>query len=469
MLLVEKLSYLGGNSILSAGFMRVAQDAALAASYLDATCGGRVDGPVIDALAEGMTEVLPYLEQLAKPLNAEVFRNVGGSQTEDDLADLYEWPGRETFGWAGIESIPNFEHYPWAQSGGKGQNLLRVLETNIDASDVEVWLGASALELIIEAGAVRGVVIERDSQQYRVIAAGGVILACGGFEFDERMLTDYSELPLLHGIGCPGNSGDGVRLSQQAGAALWHMWHFHGSYGFKFPEFEVAFRNHLGGARRSKRAVGWILVDQNGARFTNELPPAPQDTPVRSFAHLDSETGRFDRIPAWMIFDEAARQLGPIGKQVATIAEARYEWSEDNSVEIERGWIMRCRDLAELAEVTGLPVEALTGTIRGWNASIEGGEDSDFARPFDSMIPIATPPFYAVRVVPVVTNTQGGPRHDEFQRVVDSAGVPVAGLYAVGELGSVFGHIYLLGANLSECVVGGRTAGRRAARRLDQH
>src|SRR5262249_47543422 len=42
------------------------------------------------------------------------------------------------------------------------------------------------------------------------------------------------------------------------------------------------------------------------------------------------------------------------------------------------------------------------------------------------------------------------------------------GLYAVGELGSFFGHIYLLGGNLSEGIVGGRIAGRRAARGLDR-
>jgi succinate dehydrogenase/fumarate reductase flavoprotein subunit len=30
-------------------------------------------------------------------------------------------------------------------------------------------------------------------------------------------------------------------------------------------------------------------------------------------------------------------------------------------------------------------------------------------------------------------------------------------------MGSVFGHVYLAGGNLAECVVGGRIAGREAA------
>ena len=61
------------------------------------------------------------------------------------------------------------------------------------------------------------------------------------------------------------------------------------------------------------------------------------------------------------------------------------------------------------------------------------------------------------------TNTQGGPVHDERQRVIDVFGKPVPSLYAAGELGSVLGHLYLSGGNLAECFDGGRIAGRAAA------
>jgi predicted oxidoreductase len=63
-----------------------------------------------------------------------------------------------------------------------------------------------------------------------------------------------------------------------------------------------------------------------------------------------------------------------------------------------------------------------------------------------------------------VSNTQGGPAHDERQRVLDAFGDPIPGLYAAGELGSVFGHLYMSGGNLAECFIGGRIAGREAAR-----
>jgi succinate dehydrogenase/fumarate reductase flavoprotein subunit len=47
--------------------------------------------------------------------------------------------------------------------------------------------------------------------------------------------------------------------------------------------------------------------------------------------------------------------------------------------------------------------------------------------------------------------------------VLDPYGAPIPRLYAVGELGSFFGHLYLLGGNLSEVVISGRIAGKDAA------
>ncbi|MBW1801157.1 MAG: hypothetical protein JRJ85_10575 [Deltaproteobacteria bacterium] len=40
---------------------------------------------------------------------------------------------------------------------------------------------------------------------------------------------------------------------------------------------------------------------------------------------------------------------------------------------------------------------------------------------------------------------------------------PIPRLYACGELGSMFGHLYDLAGNLGECISSGRIAGRTAA------
>ena len=462
-LLAEKSAHHGGLTMLCSGFMRVATDAAGAAAYLAATSGGRVPEPLIRQLAAGMLEAPAHLERLAQPLGARVRRSFGEAQLPQEVCDLYNWPGREALGWSGIEDIPGFDSYPWVSFGSFGQLLMRVLETNVEQRGIEVWLSSPAQRLLIEDGSVVGVVLRHDGEDVAVRARGGVVLACGGFEFDQQMLLDFMETPAVYGIGHRDNTGDGIRMAQQAGASLWHMWHVHGSYGFKFPEVPVAFRNHLGGARREDRPLAWILVDQHGRRFANEIPPAPQDVSARPLDQLNPERGSFDRIPAWMVFDEAARKLGPVARPIAAVPEHYYEWSADNSAEVDRGWILRAHSVRALAGEMGVPADAFQASIDGWNSSVAMGVDPDFGRPAGTMAEVAEPPFYAVRVWPVVSNTQGGPKHDERQRVLDAFGQPIPGLYAAGELGSMFGHIYLLGGNLTEGLVGGRIAGREAA------
>lgn len=468
-LLVEKLEHLGGNSALAGGYLRVADDKDKAARYLARTCGNHVPKHVVNVLAAGMTEIVDYLYALAKPLDATVKVSIGPDQSADQTIDLYDWEGRETFGWAGIEAIPEYPGYPWLHSAKLGQYLMYALECAVNRSGIDVWFNTSATELLRDASRVCGVRLQRGEELLDVYASGGVILACGGFEFNETMIQSYLEMPVVYPTGSPGNTGDGIRMSTELGAGLWHMWHIHGSYGFKFSPFPVAFRNHLGGVRRNGRPVAWILVDQDAKRFMNEVPPAPQDTGSRPFNNLDSEKGRFDRIPAWMIFDEDGRKLGPIAKTVSSVPEHFYQWSPDNTAEIDRGWIVKANTIPELAEKTRLPTLALQQTLARWEQICTNGTDEDFQRPSGTFSPINQPPYYAVQVYPVVTNTQGGLQHDEHYRVVTLSGKPINGLYAIGELSSIFGHIYMLGGNLTECLVGGQIAGRHAAASAAEH
>ena len=63
----------------------------------------------------------------------------------------------------------------------------------------------------------------------------------------------------------------------------------------------------------------------------------------------------------------------------------------------------------------------------------------------------------APAVRPVVSSTRGRVR-DERERVIDVFGKPVPRLYAAGEPGGVFGHLYLSGGNFAACFGGGRVA-----------
>ena len=49
---------------------------------------------------------------------------------------------------------------------------------------IPMWLSSPVRELIVEDGAVRGAMVEREGRRVRVHARRGVVLACGGFPHD---------------------------------------------------------------------------------------------------------------------------------------------------------------------------------------------------------------------------------------------------------------------------------------------
>ena len=303
------------------------------------------------------------------------------------------------------------------------------------------------------------------------MARRGVVLATGGFEGDAEMRMQFLEgKPILNAAG-GSNTGDGIRMAQRLGAALWHMWHIHGSYGFRHSDPNYPYSIRLkrfpdwfpGDADRVKLKMPWILVDQDGRRFMSEQQPYTQDTAVRPMQHYDPVRQRFPRNPAFMICDDEGRAMFPLGKPTSNDTGVRYDWSDDNMKEVGLGILKRADTLAELAKILDLDAASLEHSVARWNALCEHGRDDDFERPAGSMMPIARPPFYGAPVWATVSNTQGGPVHDAEQRVIDVDGEPIPRLYAAGELGSSFGHLYLSGGNIAECFTTGRIAGRNAA------
>ncbi|MCW2492552.1 MAG: fumarate reductase [Frankiales bacterium] len=473
-LLVEKMAAPGGISILSAGGIRISESADEAFRYLRHTCGDRTPEAVLRALADGMAEMADYLRDLAQINDAriKVAPAVGN----------YPFPGCDALGYAEVESIPGFGEPGGAEADGylaarplrPGCFLFKVLADQVDhhvaTGRIEVWLSTSAQRLLKDGdGEIAGVTLARDGRPpVAVRARRGVILACGGFEADEEMKRHYLvSTPVLPG-SFRGNTGDGIRMAQAVGADLWHMWHYHGPYGMRHSDPAFPFGLYVKllpmwtperGDRKLPK-MAWIIVDQQGRRYVDEYPPYLSDTGVRQFDHFDPKTSRHPRMPSFLIFDEAGRKLYPIGRSITNDPVAYYEWSADNLQEVENGILVRADTLEELAGRLGIDGETLAATVDRWNADTASGADREFGRRPETMHPLATPPFYAATLWPVVINTQGGPVHDARQRVLDPFGAPIRRLYAAGELGSVFGHVYMAGGNLAECFVGGRNAAR---------
>ncbi len=459
-LVLEKMPNIGGITILAGGGVKAVREVEPAIQYLTRTQGGRVSQDLIETFARGLKEIPDYLRELAEVSHATV------EVIDEGHSGIYDFPGRETIISLRVTDIPGFSGYDWTYTGKNlyGQRFFKVLLDNVEMRAIPILTNAPARTLITDGdGAVIGLWADVNNVRTSIKARKGVVLASGGFEFNEKMKKEFFEATPIFSMGNPGNTGDGILMAQKAGAALWHMWHYHGSYGFKFDDYDAAFRISPSGARHDKRPISWVLLDRDGKRFMNELHPACQDTAGRPLGYFDPDIAEYPRIPALMIFDEAGRKIGRIANPLTSHPEHRYVWSEDNSAEIDRGWIRRYGSIEDLARAEQLPLTAVSESLARWNEGVSKGQDLDFRRPPGTMVPIGEPPFYVVPVWPILTNTQGGPEHDSQQRVLDSFGAPIPRLYAAGECGSFFAHLYLLGGNLSELLISGRIAGKHAA------
>jgi succinate dehydrogenase/fumarate reductase flavoprotein subunit len=471
-LLLEKMPDPGGISITSGGNVRTVENIEEGVRYLRATNAGTTPDGVLRALAAGLKEMRSYFEKLCAVNGATIdYRQADGN---------YPFPGTKTFGYVSVKHVPDFnaaETYPFVSSyvpieRAAGVRLFKVIEDNIRASKVRIMLSTPVRRLICgPEREIRGVQAERHGRPITVKARRAVVLACGGFEASPELQMQYwQEKPVLN-AAYMGNTGDGIRMAQDVGAALWHMWHYHGVYGFKHPDPEYPFGIRPkrlpdwipGETARADVKMPWIIVDRNGRRFMNEYQPYTQDTTWRSMAVFDGLTMSYSRIPSYMIMDEAGRGTYPIVSPTFNDRRFKFAWSEATLRALEGKILHSAGSIAELAAKSGMEQAVLEQTISEWNAACDMGRDHVFERPSTSMLKIANPPFYFAEVWPICSNTHGGPVHDAEQRVLDAFGKPIARLFAAGELGGVFGHLYISGGNLAECFVGGWTAGRNAA------
>lgn len=477
-LVVEKMPHPGGISICSAGGVRIADDADAAFVYLKETNAGTSPDENLRVLADGMKAVSGFIRELAS--------TVGATVTETAAPGNYPFPGFEHFGFVAISNVPDFDPakaFPHVRGLRGGARLFHVVQQNVARRGISVETGVSVERLIQDAsGRIVGAEMVRGATRRHVGVRRAVILACGGFEASPEMQAQYWQEKPVFPAAFRGNTGDGIRMAQQCGADLWHMWHYHGTYGIRHPQPDrypfgirlTRFPDWTPGVDQDGdvpaffTAVGseqmpWIIVDQDGRRYMNEYPPYPGDTGHRPMALFDPLKQRYPRIPSFLVIAAEAIQRHAIGFPTYNDPEARLEWSEDNTAEIANGFIKRAESLPELASAIGCSEAVLQETLTDWNARCRESRGDELGRRATTMMPIDGPPYYVAEAWPIVANTQGGPVHDERQRILRPDGRAIDGLYAAGEMGSVFGHLYLSGGNLAECFIGGRIAGREAA------
>ncbi len=445
-LLLEKMPAGGGNSRVCGGNIIVPQSMDFA-KYLNTLSYGTTEPQIIEKYVTDAMKNGDWIREMGGDISVFTPLRVAYPSTAAK-ASFPQVPGSD--------QMVKYNVKGTEAEGPPGERLFKLLSSNVERRGIKVMTGTPARELIRnERGEIVGLIAEREGKRISIQARKAVILTCGGFEFDEAMKWDNLPAKPVYAHGNPGNTGDGIRMAQKVGAALWHMTSLCCHIGFKAPEYEATF--HI-----SFLSPAFIFVDKHGRRFADETGIEPHHF-WREFSHFDIHRIEFPRIPIYAIFSEEARKRGPLNIGTSGFNRLQYKWSLDNSQEIDKGWIKRAKSIPELASQISVDRSNLENTMTKYSEYCKAGRDADFGRVKERIRAIEGPPYYAIQLWPCLLNTQGGPRRDVESRVLDPYGKPIPRLYAAGELGSIWGYLYQGANNIGECIVFGKIAGKNAA------
>ncbi|MDR1015544.1 MAG: FAD-binding protein [Coriobacteriales bacterium] len=312
---------------------------------------------------------------------------------------------------------------------------------------------------------------DKEGKDIFIKATKGVLLCCGGYE-NSPELIDYHVMPGLrvYPAGSPFNRGDAIYMAGPVGADLWHM------AGIEWLGLGVRINDDDQSTFSDFRGLNsGCIVNKSGERMYNEdmsLIHTKEFPPIYFKGFADDPTSLCDfwGVPSFAVFDETRRLAGNAGfyvtnnRQVMGFAvnHGLYEWSDDNSKEIENGIIKRADTIRGLAEIAGINPDALEETVNNFNEYATQGLDLEYGR--TEMSPIVTPPFYSIELVPTFINTQGGPKHSNLDcRCLDHDDNEIPRFYACGECGSVYSMLYHGSGNVAEAIITGKLAAENAA------
>lgn len=353
----------------------------------------------------------------------------------------------------------------------RGRALISRLAQTLFEMNVPILLSSPANELIMEGDLVRGAVIATPEGKRRVIARKCVVLGSGGFPHDDKRRQAAYPANAYDGVrrsvANPGNTGDGARLAEQAGGVLSNAVSNAGAWMPTSVRPDVAGPAGVWPHLVDRLKPGFIAVNGEGRRFGNESAAYSAFVPMMLEGSGD-EPLAFE----WLIGDSQAVDRWGIGR-VRPKPMSRKGF-------VRSGYLIEAQSIAELANAIDVDPQQLEQTILHFNDDARRGEDTEFKRgsnaydayqgddehgPNQCLGPVGKAPFYAIKMFAGEIGTFAGVRTDKFARVLDEAGTPITGLYAVGnDQLNVFGGAYPgAGATLGPGLTFGYVAGRHIA------
>ncbi|WP_187640279.1 FAD-dependent oxidoreductase [Bosea sp. F3-2] len=329
-----------------------------------------------------------------------------------------------------------------------GNALIGSLLLTLKKHGGTVLTTCSADELLTGPEGVAGVAAVQGDIRRRIKARLGVVLAAGGYNRHPQRRGEMLNAPVPSlSPAAPGHTGAMQDLALKLGAHFGES-NLDNAYWApvstrKRPDGTAAVFPHFV-LDRSK--PGTVCVDQSGRRFVNE------STSYHLFSRAMFEANRSrPTIPCWIITDaEGLRRYGLGMVRMGTKNLQPF---------LADSYLVQGATIAELAGKIGADPAALSETIAHMNEYARTGVDPEFGRgttdyhrvngdasrgfPNPTLGPIATAPFYAVKLTPGDIGAATGLVIDEDAQVLGEGDRPIGRLYACGnEANSIMGGTY---------------------------
>jgi hypothetical protein len=365
----------------------------------------------------------------------------------------------------------------------------------------EFLFNTRGLQVIMEGDKVSGLYAkDNTTDSYLRFSCKAVIVATGGFAYNEDMLNDL--MPDIKNNLIEGEiwkdafggdrftnaevaasmqyQGDGIKMAHWVGG---HLETLVAGMNSKFIAAPSMMNFTL------PQAV-WVRPD--GKRFCNEFYPVAEQRGVPNvYLPRDPVSCVFDSnfltyrtytvsqhgftAPTKAELDSLAAEMDVAGQKFAgTYVEPEPDPNADPMAMMFSPPDIICDDTLEgLAGQLGLDKDEFLAQIERWNGYCMSGRDEEFGRDPQVLFPVEQGPFYASSGNPglgEIMCTCGGLITDAEQNVLDASFRPIPGLYASGnDCGRRFGLEYITpttGVSLQAAITLGFECGKSVAKYL---
>ena len=299
-----------------------------------------------------------------------------------------------------------------------GEVIQAGLEKAAAELGVDVRTGTKGVDLVMEDGACKGVIVTNNAGETYTINAASTIITTGGFCSNKELLAEYAPgYEVFNTSNQMGTTGDFVKIFEQNGFKMENM----GKMSF-FSNIIVPYRDLTGGADMN------LLANSEGALLPNK-------------SGMDRGT---------MIKEQ------PNGAAYYITDKTGYDSFYRIRKHVGLGYYAEGATLEELAEKLSINAEGLKASVEQYNADAAAGAENAQIAAVPKRALDAEGPYYGVRVEAANHMTKGGVVCNENAQVLNADDTVVPGLYAAGEVTWQAG-------GYSESVCFGKVAGAQAA------